>query len=806
MKMAAGYRKVIVIIVLIFLCGLLSAPVLADEQQRVITVVMDNNYPPFSFLDAQGNLQGITIDQWNLWEQKTGIHAELYGMDWSDAQIQMQAGKFDVIDTMFYNEDRAKIYDFGPPYATINTPIFFNKNISGISSPESARGFVVAVKSGDSAIPVLKNAGVTSLMEFNNYSEIIDAARDGRVDVFCVDEPPALYFLYKDGISDQFYMTQPLYSGELHRAVKKGDTKTLQIVNDGFAKISSSEYSEIDRKWYGTPLVSAEYLQYIIAGGFGIIILLSVLLLVNHTLKIKVAQKTAELNAELEQRRKAEGEAHRANAELHTAYEQLARTGEELRKNFEELRERENVIRESEEKYRTLVETTGTGFVIIDPDGRVLDANPEYVRLSGHTSLDEIIGRKVTEWTAKDDQEKNTEAVRQCMRDGFIRNFEVNYADVSGHITPVEINATVLRSGTTVQIHTLCRDITERKRAEEAIQKSELEWQTTFNAITDAVFLLDDKGRIIRHNRALELFTGKTTDEIDGRYCYEIMHGTASPIESCPNVKAQKSRQRESIELKIGNRWVIFAIDPIFTEEGTFSGAVHLLIDITDRKLAEEALNQARKKLSFLNAITFSDIKNSIFSLSAYLELEKILPTDEKLPQFKENERKIVQTIEESLKFTGIYQSLGLKPPLWQNVQQSFLLGISHTDISKLSRTLNVERLEIYADPLLENVFFILAENIILHGKNATEISLSFRETDYGLVLVFEDNGVGIPHDIKEKIFDRKYVEMKGTGLFLTSEILSITGITIKETGEPGKGARFEMTVPKGAYRFTGAQ
>ncbi|HUT39460.1 MAG TPA: ATP-binding protein, partial [Methanoregula sp.] len=70
------------------------------------------------------------------------------------------------------------------------------------------------------------------------------------------------------------------------------------------------------------------------------------------------------------------------------------------------------------------------------------------------------------------------------------------------------------------------------------------------------------------------------------------------------------------------------------------------------------------------------------------------------------------------------------------------------------------------------------------------------------LLLFFADNGNGIPDAIKEKIFERGYGKQKGMELFLVREILSITGITIKETGTFGKGARFEMLVPKGAYRF----
>lgn len=139
-------------------------------------------------------------------------------------------------------------------------------------------------------------------------------------------------------------------------------------------------------------------------------------------------------------------------------------------------------------------------------------------------------------------------------------------------------------------------DITERKQAEEAIRKSGREWQTTFDAITDVVFLLDREGRIVRHNHAFETFTQKTEPEIAGRYCYEILHGTAYPIEGCPNIKAQTSRKRESIELKIGNRWFVATVDPIIAEDGTITGAVHLIIEITERKHMEEAIRTSEER------------------------------------------------------------------------------------------------------------------------------------------------------------------------------------------------------------------
>ncbi|MFA4877798.1 MAG: PAS domain S-box protein [Methanoregula sp.] len=229
---------------------------------------------------------------------------------------------------------------------------------------------------------------------------------------------------------------------------------------------------------------------------------------------------------------------------------------------------------------------------------------------------------------------------------------------------------------------------------------------------------------------------------------------------------------------------------------------VGFFTDITERRRAEVALDQTTKKLSMLNSITFADIQNEIFSLRGYLELGKTVPMDEKLRGYLDKQIRIVNTISESLKFANSYQGLGSKPPAWQNVMQSFLMGISHVDVSSLSRRLDVEGLEIYADLLLENVFFTLVENVVIHGTTATEIRLFYQKHADGLTLVFENDGVGISQDMKEKIFERRFEEKKGLGLFLAREILGITGMTIKETGESGKGARFEIIVPEGAYRF----
>ena len=126
----------------------------------------------------------------------------------------------------------------------------------------------------------------------------------------------------------------------------------------------------------------------------------------------------------------------------------------------------EETLRNSEEKYKRLIETTRTGYVILDDRGHVVDANPEYVRLTGRQRLDDVLGHSVLEWTAPHDLQRNDRAVKECLEQGFARDSEIEYITPAGRVIPVEINATVLCVAGSVQILTLCRDVTEKKQLE----------------------------------------------------------------------------------------------------------------------------------------------------------------------------------------------------------------------------------------------------------------------------------------------------------------------------------------------------
>ena len=158
-------------------------------------------------------------------------------------------------------------------------------------------------------------------------------------------------------------------------------------------------------------------------------------------------------------------------SELHFAeFRSLAKA---VNRMLAEQRALEADLRKSEEKYRALIETTGTGFVKIDGEGRVLDANQEYVRLTGHADLAGILGCRVAEWTATHDLARNREAVKECARLGFVRHLQVDYVNGQGDLTPVELNATMVQGEGQPEILIVCHDISGRKQMEEQLRQAQ---------------------------------------------------------------------------------------------------------------------------------------------------------------------------------------------------------------------------------------------------------------------------------------------------------------------------------------------
>ncbi|MBA4419004.1 MAG: hypothetical protein C0392_14035, partial [Syntrophus sp. (in: bacteria)] len=262
----------------------------------------------------------------------------------------------------------------------------------------------------------------------------------------------------------------------------------------------------------------------------------------------------------------------------------------------------EEFLKESEEKYRALIETTNKGFVILDRDGAVMDANPEYVRLTGHQTLDEIQDKNVINWTAPHDIAKNTREIAGCFERGFVRNFEIDYIDKNGNITPVEINATVVETKNGTKIVTLCRDITERKHAEKQLQK-EVDFNKTLIKTSPAFFVaIAADGKTILMNESMLDKLGYTIDEVAGKdylstFVPEEDRESLSAVFKALTEFKEPTFNRNRIVAKNGtNLLVEWRGRSVMNDKGEFEYFFGVGIDITARTMAEEALHASEEK------------------------------------------------------------------------------------------------------------------------------------------------------------------------------------------------------------------
>ncbi len=227
-----------------------------------------------------------------------------------------------------------------------------------------------------------------------------------------------------------------------------------------------------------------------------------------------------------------------------------------------------------------------------------------------------------------------------------------------------------------------------------------------------------------------------------------------------------------------------------------------LVKEIDERSQVENALHQINAKLNLVSSIARHDILNRLTVIYGIISLLQDGISDPTYSDYLKKAEESAIAIRRQIEFTGDYKNMGLEKADWQNINDTLQQSCENVDLKGVTMDISTQNLEIFADPWLKKVFFNLIDNTLRYAEHVTKITVSFIEVPDGLDLIFEDNGIGIPFDEKEKIFERGYGKNIGYGLFMVREILAITELTIRETGEPGKGARYEIHVPKRFYRI----
>lgn len=234
---------------------------------------------------------------------------------------------------------------------------------------------------------------------------------------------------------------------------------------------------------------------------------------------------------------------------------------------------------------------------------------------------------------------------------------------------------------------------------------------------------------------------------------------------------------------------------------GRCSGIAASSPEVENAKLAAE-IAFLQKKLHLVGTITRHEVLNHLTAIVGYNELLGMMVEDEKQRSFLEKERQAVDRIRRQFQFAKDYENVASEPSRWQNVSNTVHRITEEFDSGTIRITAPTGDLAVFADPLFDRALVYLFDNTVHHGGTATEIRLSLKDEDSHALLIIEDNGKGIPAADKEKIFEGGYGKGTIWGLFLAREILGITGITIIENGEPGKGSRFVLTLPAGTFRM----
>jgi len=519
----------------------------------------------------------------------------------------------------------------------------------------------------------------------------------------------------------------------------------------------------------------------------------------------------------------------------------------------------EDALKESRQRLMDIIDFLPDATFVIDTEGKVIAWNRAIEEMTGVNSED-MIGKGDYEYSLPFYRERRPLLANLVLDYDPVAASKYPFVKSKGNKLISEITIPHFNEGKGAQMWFIStplydpegkitgaiesiRDITDKKKSEEALMKKNEELGSTyeqlaamdeeirgsFEELEKSHRILEDnedKCRDLIENAPIGIFTGTSEGQfltineagawILGFSSPEEVPDAFTCLKNSFNCDPDRSRllreilrekghvedftlefttpdgskrQRINMNARVSRR----NKDGSFIVQGFFT-------DISDLTGTRDALENANQQLKLLTRITRHDILNSVMAAYCYIELLKE-PDDPDRDQYIITIHEILQKIQKQIEFTREFENIGSKPSEWQS-----LPDILHkiADLSPVPITMSDCNVELFADPVLIKVFDNLLDNTYRHGGgNLTGIEVSCKNSEEGeYVVVWEDDGEGIPEEDKSLIFERGFGKNTGLGLFLVKEILAISGITIRECGIPGEGARFEMVVPEGKYRI----
>jgi PAS domain S-box-containing protein len=319
--------------------------------------------------------------------------------------------------------------------------------------------------------------------------------------------------------------------------------------------------------------------------------------------------------------------------------------------------------------------------------------------------------------------------------------------------------------------------------------------------MTDGVLVVNEGGIVVDINPAAAGIAGVPEEEAIGRPVDQVLPALASVMAGC-----REGKGTEEAEVEMTNDGSPRTFSVRCQCAGGASSDLHgyllVLHDITELRSEQAALRKANEKLNLLEGITRHDTLNLLAGVIGYLDIALESGDPEEVRGYIRKGLDAAGTIRQQMEFTREYQAVGMDLPRWFDLKGVAERALGAAEQGGVRAEVAVDGVEVYADPLIERALYNLVDNALEHGGGVTVIRVSCRTGGEGLTIILEDDGVGVPEEKKEAIFLKGFGRHTGLGLFLVREILGITCMTIRETGTPGQGARFEISVPPGIFRL----
>jgi len=783
----------------------------AQATPPSIRVVMDDNYPPYAFRDSTGALQGIVKDRWALWEAKTGIKVEVLAMDWAKAQATMQAGGADVIDTIFRTPARAGIYEFSAPYAKLDVALIFNKSITGINDALTARGFQVAIKDGDACADYLQRHGVKDLKPFPSYQAMVVAASQGEIKVMCIDTPPAQYLLNKEHVADQFRLTQPLFTGQFHWAVRKGDDSLKETIARGFSLVSETELAHIESDWKGSAMDSmawSERLRYGLYALLGFGALSAFLAGWTLLLRRQVAAKTKDLTAAL--------------ADLKT----------------------------SQTKFQALFECATDAIILMDGE-RCVDCNERATQLY-RVTREQLIGLTPLDFAPElqPDGRPSVDhlvALLERVRAGEVVVFEWQNVLRDGTQLDVEVSWSQITVLDLVYQQAIIRDIGARKRVEHELDQHRHHLQTLVENRTCELAASEERfrglveqslvgiviianGRFAYVNKAFaQIFGHDSPEELLGLASIEELIAPESRSAVLEAIRLRISGEVDSIQYEAtglrrdGSRVSIEIYGRRIDYQG-HSATIGMVMDVSQRRALDEARELSLKEAEHLARVRSEFLANMSHEirtpLNGVLGLARM--GYRASPEGSEERGILAKIISSGLHLLGVLNDVldFSKIEAGQLSLESVVVD-THALLDECmylvqeSATAKGIRLTLHidadlpalclGDPLrLKQVLTNLLSNAVKFTPSGT-VTLTATRQHESIVLTVTDTGIGISPDEIPSLFKpfhqadasttRKFGG-SGLGLTISKRLIDLMNGSIRVSSVPGEGSCFEIRLP----------